>query len=82
MESKQANFGSCGWIHSEIQRRGSELAQSNSAVLGGEDLHIVVSREIFEELLKRSAQMGHAGAADRQNCRRASESCGGAHTMG
>lgn len=52
MESNQAKFGSYEWIHGEIRRRASALAQTD---LGGqgEDPYIVASRQIFEELLTR-----------------------------
>ena len=63
MESKPENFGSYEWIHSEIQRRVSALTQSNSAVYYGEDPYVVVSREVFEELLKKFSEAARAHAA-------------------
>lgn len=63
MESKQANLGSYEWIHAEIQRRASALAQSNFAVQGGEDPYVIVSREIFGELLRKFAEIARANAA-------------------
>jgi hypothetical protein len=63
MESKQANFGSCEWIHTEIQRRASVLTQTDSAAQGGEDPYVIVSRQVFEELLRTFAETARARAA-------------------
>lgn len=63
METKLANLGSYEWIHTEIQRRVWELAQSHSAVEGGEDPYVIASREVFDELLRKSAKVAQAHVA-------------------
>jgi hypothetical protein len=63
METIQAELGSYEWIHGEIQRRASALAESNSAGPAGEDPYVIASREVFGELLRKFAEVAQAHAA-------------------
>jgi len=60
MESNQSRFGSYEWIHTEIRRRASAMTQGGAAAHGGEDPYVIASRQIFEELLTRFAEVKKA----------------------